>query len=451
MIVYVNDYGAKADGVALCTKAVQSAIDACAVGGGGEVRLSSGKYVLSTVFLKSGVRIVIGKDTEVLGSLKFSDYSPDEKADGSLYQDASHSFFHCSMFVAENCENIGISGGGIIDMRSVWDEANVRDMAHRGAKCIAFKNCRKVVIENLSIFNATDLAVHLAGCEDAEISRLNMRVHIDGITADNCNCVHITDCDVESGDDGIVFKSSYSLGRLGVCENAAVKNCRIKSCCSAIKFGTESIGGFRNIAVENVQIRDTWLAGISVVNVDGGIADGLTFRDIVMKNVGGPLFVHLGERLRCPKREKAGEVRNLLFENIRAEGPYEPWDAFAWNYESFRTGNAWQFPYIGSEEELRSHKRFTSNMCGLLGNPIKNIKMKNVSLTVPGGIKERPPRPAEDSGEYPEVFVYGETLPTRGIYFRHVRGLELSDVSVINELPDAREPFMYDDVDEAIK
>lgn len=155
MTYNVLDFGAVANGEILCTNAVQKAIEKCSAEGGGIVRFEGGRYVLSTVFLRSNVTIEIAENTTILGSLNFDDYCWDEKVDYPLYQDASHSFFHCSMFVAEACEHIKIIGKGTIDMRSVWDEKNVRNMSHRGAKCIALKNCKNVEISGLSIYNAT--------------------------------------------------------------------------------------------------------------------------------------------------------------------------------------------------------------------------------------------------------------------------------------------------------
>jgi polygalacturonase len=112
----VIDYGAVADGEKLNTVAVQAAIDACAAAGGGQVFFPKGKYVLSTVFLKSNVHIVFEDATEILGSLNFTDYCPDETVDYPLYQDKSHSYFHCSMFVGIDCENIKLTGKAKIDM-----------------------------------------------------------------------------------------------------------------------------------------------------------------------------------------------------------------------------------------------------------------------------------------------------------------------------------------------
>ena len=90
MIVNVLDYGAIPDGNALNTKAVQSAIDSCAKQGGGRVVFSKGRYVLSTVFLKSNVEIVIEKDAVPNG--EFVNVVPMPKAGGSLATCAYNSF-----------------------------------------------------------------------------------------------------------------------------------------------------------------------------------------------------------------------------------------------------------------------------------------------------------------------------------------------------------------------
>ena len=155
-IFNVLDYGAIADGETLCTSALQKAIDDCHAVGGGTILFPEGTYVLATVFMKSNVRIHIAKGALILGAPSFYDYAPQEKIDYPLYQDASHSYFDCSMFVAKGCENIAIYGEGAIDMRSVWDEDNVRDIVHRGPKCIALKECINVEISGLKIDNVTD-------------------------------------------------------------------------------------------------------------------------------------------------------------------------------------------------------------------------------------------------------------------------------------------------------
>lgn len=441
----VLDFGAVADGVTINTEAVQKAIDACAEHDGGTVLFSEGEYVLSTVFLKSNVHVVIDNGAHILGALSFYDYAPQEKIDYPAYQDQSHTYFDCSMFVGRDCENIAITGEGTIDMRSVWDEDNVRDIVHRGPKCIALKNCKNVEISGLEIYNVTDLAVYFAGCENVEVYGLKLSVYIDGISPDNSQNVNIHDCDIDCGDDGIVFKSSYTLNRLDVCRDITVRDCRVKSRCSAIKFGTETNGGFFNITVENIDVRETRITGIAIESVDGAIIDGLTLKDIKMRNVGAPLFIHLGQRMRGPKGLEIGRIRNVTLEDITAEGPYVPYEAIAWNYNSFVSKDNLQYPWSMNTE--KATKQFTSNVCGLSGIQLENITLRNVSLTVEGGVQEWQKEVPDKAPEYPEVFVYGRELPAKGIYFRHINGLTLDNVTVKSYREDGREDFVFDDVE----
>ncbi len=455
----VADYGASANGDTPCTAAVQNLIDEVSANGGGTIVFPEGRYVLSTLFLKSNVHIAL-EDAWLLGSLRFADYCPDERVDYPLYQDASHSFFHCSMLVGEGCENIAITGSGGIDMRSIWDEENVRNMCHRGAKAIALKECKNVRISGISVCNATDLAVYFAGCENVEIDGIKVRAYIDGISPDGSKNVEIRNCEVESGDDGIVFKASYTLNRLSDCENITVRNCVISSRCNAIKFGTETNGDFKNITVENVRMYNTRLSGIALESVDGSRIDGIVFRNIRMQNVANPIFVHLGKRLRAPQGTQIGSISNVTFENIVATGAYEPYETIAWNYPSFVAQDTYQEPWnIGVAEGLtgeeifteRSAWQITSNVCGLRGHDLKNIRFKDVRLELNGGASEYEPNVPEEPLTYPEAFVYGRVLPAKGIYFRHVDGLTLENVTVSTRYADVRETFVFDNVRNLVK
>lgn len=454
MIYKMNDFAASADGRTLNTQAVQKAVDECSKNGGGIVRFGRGRYVLSTVFLKSNVTIDIPAGTEISGAESYYDYAQEEKVDYPIYQDSSHTYFHPSMFVGIDCENIGITGGGKIDMRSVWDEDGVRGEAikHRGAKCIALKNCKNVEISNLEIYNVTDLAVYFAGCENVDVYGLKMRVYIDGISPDNSKNVRIHDCDVEAGDDGIVFKSSYTLNRLDICRDIRVWNCKIKSRCNAIKFGTESNGGFENILIENIEMRQTRITGVSIESVDGAVIDGITVRNVTMKNVNAPVFIHIGKRMRGPAGREIGKIRNVTLENITAEGPYEPYEIIPWNYFSYKQNDRRQDPKIfGVAESFDGTKetddwQMTSNICGLKESPLENITLRNIHLKLDGGVREYKREVPEEAQDYPEVFVYGRILPAKGIYFRHINGLTLENVTVETYREDKREDFVFDDI-----
>ena len=454
----VLDFGAKADGITIDSPAVQKAIDECSKNGGGTVFFPRGIYVLATVFLKDNVHIKFEDETDILGAPSYYDYEPQEEIDFHAYQDPSHTYFNHAMFVGINLKNISITGHGIIDMRSVWDEDNVRGLVHRGPKCVSLKECDNVVISDFELYNATDLAVYFTGCNNVDVHGLKLRVYIDGISPDNSKNVRIYDCDVEAGDDGMVFKSSYNMNRIDICKDIKVYNCRIKSGCSAIKFGTETNGGFEDIEIDNIYVCDTRITAIAIESVDGAIIDGITIKNVKIKNANGLLFVFLGDRMRGPEGRKIGSISNVTLENITADGPYVPYPVVPTFYTHYRNMDWYQFPWVFDPMKNRetdyeflkngasSPWQLSSNMCGLPGNPIRNLTLRNIHLRVNGGVKEYIREvPEEPERKYPEIMVYGWTLPAKGIYFRHVENLTLDNVTVDSFYPDAREDFVFDD------
>ena len=443
----VLDFGAKKDGKTINSQAVQNAIDECYNQGGGNVIFESGEYVLSTVFLKSNVHIILEEGCTILGAESFYDYAPEEDIQYPLYQDSSHSYFHCSMFVGLSCENISITGAGKIDMRSVWDEDNVRKIRHRGPKCISLKECFDVEISGISIYNATDLAVYFAGCKNVIISKLNLRVYIDGISPDNCDNVKIYDCNIESGDDGIVFKTSYTLNRYEDCQNIEVYNCKVKSRCNAIKFGTESNNSFKNFYIHDCEIYDTRLSGIAVESMDGAIVDNIKFKNIKMTNVNAPIFIHLGKRLRGPEGTKIGTIKNISIENLTATGEYKRYDIMPSWYGEFKCNSNFVEPNSWFGEGEKDVWQMTSNICGLEGHYIENISLKNIYLEVDGGLKTFDKFvPEEPVFDYPEAYVYGLILPASGIYFRHIKGLSVDNLIVKTIRKDSRPYTIYEDI-----
>ncbi len=450
----VSQFNILPDATTLQTAQVQFMIDTLAKTSGGVLVFPRGEFVLGTVFLRDNIYIELN-DTTILGSLNFLDYARDEQVDYPLYQDASHSFFDCSLFVAKGCNNIRIYGKGTIDMRSVWDKDNIRQMAHRGAKCVALKECRDVVIDGISIVNATDLAVYFAGCENVVVSNVKVSTYIDGISPDGSKNVKITGCDVLSGDDGIVFKSSYTLNRLSTCRDIEVSNCKISSRCNAIKFGTETNGDFEDIFIHDIDIKNTRLSGIALESVDGSNINNIRFANIKMVNVATPFFVHIGKRMRAPKGMKIGSIQDVVFENIIVQGPYVPYKTIAWNYASFLNDDDYQEPWdIGIAEGLDTSVQYseqmpwqiTSNVCGLEGRPIKDITFKDISMTLHGGAKSCVTQVPKEPLTYPEAFVYGRELPASAIYFRYIDGLKLDNIKIklINE--DVRPHFVLDSV-----
>lgn len=408
-----------------------------------------GEYMLSTIHLKDNMTIKIGRGARILGSNNFYDYERHEKIDYPIYQDASHTYFNSSLFLGNGCKNIKILGPGTIDMQSVWDEDNIRDIVHRGAKCIALKGCKNVIIQDVTILNATDLAIYFAGCNGVKVNNCKLKVYIDGISPDNSKNVLIENCDVLAGDDAIVFKSSYTLNRLDTCENIEVKNCKLSSRCNAIKFGTETNGGFYNIDIHDIDIKNVRITGLAIESVDGATIDNINVKNINMSNVNCPFFIYLGERLRGPKGLKIGQIKNVNIENVKVRGPYRTYKTIAWNYLSFKANDFVQNPHIfdNFDKNFAKNWQLTSLVCGLKDHPLENISFKNIDMVLYGGVKEfNADVPEKPTSPYPEAYVYGKILPAKGFYFRYVNNLLLEDIKIKTIYSDKRKEIVKDHI-----
>lgn len=92
----------------------------------------------------------------------------------------------------------------------------------------------------------------------------------DGIDVTDCQHVRIYSCNINSADDGICLKSyrTTSANR-----DIKIDDCDIISSASAVKFGTASWGGFKNIEIGNVRVKDTFRSAIAIESVEGALID----------------------------------------------------------------------------------------------------------------------------------------------------------------------------------
>ncbi len=407
----VTDFGAVGDGATLNTKALQSAIDACAKRGGGTVRLPAGRFLSGTLSLKSGVHLHLDAGAVLLGSTRLDDY-PVTPGGFRSYVDT---YTDKSLLYAENAENIGIGGAGCIDGqgKSFHGPYKVRPYLMR------LISCRGAEVRDVTIRNSPMWVQHYLNCEDVHIQGITVNSHVnvnnDGIDIDGCRRVRISDCNISSGDDAIVLKATADV----VCRDVVVSNCVLSSDCNALKLGTESNGGFENIAFSNCTIYDTRLAGIALEMVDGGPLDGVSVNNIVMRGVGTPIFMRLGNRAR-PYREGdprpgMGTFRNVQITNVQAVG-------------AGNTGCA---------------------IAGLPGGRIEDVTIENIRIEFAGGGTDEDARRSvpENPDKYPEHSMFGR-LPAYGFYVRHARGIRFRNLRLTTLKSDARPAVVKDDVED---
>ncbi len=230
----------------------------------------------------------------------------------------------------------------------------------------------------------------------------------DGIDLVDCRRVVVERCDIDSADDGVCLKASAPGG----CEDVTVRECRVRSSASAVKFGTASVGGFRRIRVEAIDVRDTFRSAIALEAVDGGTIEDVTVRRIRARNTGNAIFIRLGHR---NKSEAISTLRNVLIEDVRVDIPAGKPDA----------GLAFEGPPTERTNVL------PSSIVGLPGHPVENVTLRNIEVTMTGDadhalsvLTEAVPQRERD---YPEFSMFGE-LPAWGLCARDTHGLTLDRI-----------------------
>ena len=421
----IRDFGAVPDGKTLCTQAIQRAIDECADAGGGTVHLPAGTWLSGTIHMKSHVTLSLGAGCTLLGSMNQDDYPPYKSAIPSR----TDRYVCQSLIAGEDLEDIAIVGQGIIDGNGsafLWKGLMNRPYV------IRFLNCRDIAVENIKMRDSPMWMQHYLACDRVRISGITVWNHAtwnnDGIDIDACHDVIISNCHLDTDDDGIVFKSTMDRA----CENVTVTNCVISTHCNAIKVGTETNGGFRNITITNCSIlsprftenkfgQQRGLAGIALEIVDGGDMDRVAISNITIQGVYTPIFMRLGDR-SCPVQEgmpkpSVGKFRNINLNNIVATG----------------TSN------IGC------------SITGLPEHPIENVSLSDISLGFEGGgtTEHADKQVQEQTERYPECDMFG-VLPAYGFYCRHVKGLRFRNVRLHTEQPDQRPALVLDDVTGAV-
>jgi len=311
-----------------------------------------------------------------------------------------------------------------------------------GNKAIALKNCHNVILRDFAILAAGHFGILATGVDNLAIQNLRIDTNRDGMNIDCCRNVRISGCSVNAPwDDGICLKSSFALGHARPTENVTISDCYVTGAyrvgalldgtlrrfgtgpdeisqepTGRIKLGTESNGGFRNIAIMNCVFETS--RGLALETVDGGALEDISIADITMRDLRtAPLFLRLGARLRGPTGTRIGTIKRVLIRGLVCYGPNS------------------DVPAI---------------IAGIPGHAIEDVKIDDVYLAQTGGgpVEQSMPDPPEREDVYPEPTMFGN-LPAQGFFIRHARNITLGNIQVATMAPDARPVFQLVDVDGA--
>ena len=436
----VKVFGAVGDGKTIDTTAVNKAIDAAASGGGGTVLFPAGSYSSYSIHLKSNVALYLDIGAKIVAADPPGYDAAEPNTPWENYQDWGHNHWHNSLIWGEGLENVAILGPGLI-----WGKGLSRGYGPGpkaedpgvGNKAIALKNCRNLLLRDFSILHGGHFGILATGVDNLTIDNLKIDTNRDGMDIDCCRNVRVSNCSVNSPwDDGICLKSSYGLGEARSTDMVTITNCFVSGSfeegalldgsykrfapdfrvprTGRIKFGTESNGGFRNIAISNCAFDGC--QGIALESVDGALLEDVTITNISMRDiVSAPIFVRLGDRMRGPEGRPVGTLQRVIIGNIVC----------------YNAGS-----------------RTSSIINGLAGHPVQDFKIHDIYIQHQGGggkdmVSIEPPE--EERQHYPDPGRFGP-MPSQGFFLRHVRNLEMSNIEISPAKEDLRPAFALSDV-----
>ncbi len=445
------------DGKTLCTDQLQQTIDRIAKKGRGTLVLTPGTYLTGSIFLKSGVTLKLEKGATLLGSPNPYHYmKANVNASG---KDTRHDNSCMALVMAENAQHIIIENEGVIDGNGLAVALNADSLHHTGEfvdahynvrrqrpsavmrpKLFFFSGCNDVRIEGGKYQSSANWGLSFDLCSNMVLTGLEVLNRAywnnDGIDITDCQHVNISNCKINSADDGICLKS-YHVESLGN-RDIKIDNCDVISSASAVKFGTGSWGGFQDIEISNIRVKDTYRSAIAIESVDGAIINNVYVHDIHAVNTGNPIFIRLGQRVG----DRLGSIDNVTIKDLYCQVPFgKPDEA----YDLRGPGLDVIFNPI------------PSSITGIPGNHVGKVTLENIEIEYPGRATKgqayiplwRVQDVPEQITKYPEFTMFGE-LPAYGFYIRHAENVIFKNVKMRLKDSDYRPAIVMDDVENTV-
>jgi hypothetical protein len=283
----------------------------------------------------------------IKGSPSLEDY-PEEEERG--WGEGSGESLRAGLITFRNAEQVAIVGRGIIDGNAMafhdpnklhgrivktYTRQGDRYMdpkfgiehgpiAHgeRPGNLIRFFGCRDVLLQGVTIQNSPTWTVQFNRCEEVDVLGVHINSHAskrrvpndDGIDIFNSRNVHISHCDIQTGDDCIAIFGGEAL---------TVANCTLASHSSGLRIGYVG-GDIRDCTYNNLVIHSN--RGISLFVRGKDSIENISFSNIIIRSrlVTGHWWgqaepIHISAVPWDPKADSLGTVSDVRFSNVTAE------------------------------------------------------------------------------------------------------------------------------------
>lgn len=292
----IIDYGAVADGVTVCTRQIQRAIDLCEKGG--TVYIPKGVFRSGALYLKSNMTLHFEEGAKLLGSDEISDFPvkgfPFEGMDQLCYSSLLNTD-------GARYENITIEGKGIIDAngRALFEAELGNNPKVKRGRCACLRHITNLTIKDVTFRQSPAWCLHLAYCTNVVIDGIEVRSkydekgnkydmhNCDGIDLDCCQNVHVTNSLIASQDDSIAIKSGRDEEgrRVGIpSKDILIENCRFTAG-FGVAVGSEMSGGVENVWVKNCTFNDVFsIASLKAVRGRGNYIRNIHYENCTLTN-----------------------------------------------------------------------------------------------------------------------------------------------------------------------
>ena len=330
----ITEVGGVGDGITLNTDAFKQAIDALAKQGGGRLNVPLGVWLTGPIQLKSNIELHLDKNAII-------QMSPDK----SLFENPKSS--RCYPGISANkCQNIAITGQGIIDgngnhwrpvkrqkvsdvewkmyknviggqeadggklwypytckadLSNAADEAakqkmllkDLKKQEGKRADLVRFESCENILVEGVTIQNSPRFHLHPCYSKNVIIDGVTVRCpwnaqNGDAIDFSDVNVGIIVNSIVDAGDDGLCMKSGTLKPQAPAngCADIIIQDNTVYHAHGGFVLGSETVSGMKRIVVRNNRFSGTDTGIRFKSNLGrGGKTEQMFISNIVMNDI----------------------------------------------------------------------------------------------------------------------------------------------------------------------
>lgn len=274
------DYEICNDGSELVTSELQELVDLVSKTRG-KLIINRGKYLVSSIFLKSNMEVEFEKGSELIATVNENEYPIMNTRVAGIEMD-----WYVAVLNIIECSNVKVYGHGVINgngqywwnkywgidklggMRKEYDAKGLRaftDYDCMRPRNLLVSNSSHIEVSGINSIMSGFWNIHVLYSNDVIINECIVDAgdfespSTDGIDIDSSHDIVVSNCNLSCHDDSICIKSGrdgngYEVG--SACYDITIQDCNIKQG-MGVTIGSEVSGGVHDINISNINFVGT--------------------------------------------------------------------------------------------------------------------------------------------------------------------------------------------------